>query len=167
MTERHRAPETTHSTCGSFMLDADKPKFPEGLVGPVSEVPVQIYAKALLDSGSQVTLLYRSFYDTYLKHLDLQPVENLEIWGLSSHKYPYDGYLPLRLEFTESVAGVHQVIDTLAIVCPDPVKREGVAILLGTNTSLVKKLLESCREQAGEKFLNVLTIHPVIREVYE
>ncbi len=39
--------------------------------------------------------------------------------------------------------------------------------LLGTNTSLVKKLLESCREQAGEKFLNVLSIHPVIREVYE
>lgn len=46
-------------------------------------------------------------------------------------------------------------------------KWEGIAILLGTNTSLVKKLLESCREQAGEKFLNVLTIHPVIREVYE
>ncbi|KAL0147743.1 hypothetical protein M9458_056949, partial [Cirrhinus mrigala] len=46
------------------------------------------------------------------------------------------------------VAGVHQVIDTLAIVCPDPVKREGIAILLGTNASLVKKLLESCRKQA-------------------
>lgn len=170
MKERHGAPETTRSTCGSSMLDAGKPKLPEGLVGPVSEVPVQIegiYAKALLDSGSQVTLLYRSFYETYLKHLELQPVENLEIWGLSSHKYPYDGYLPLRLEFTESVAGVHQVIDTLAIVCPDPVKREGIAILLGTNTSLVKKLFESCREQAGEKFLNVLTIHPVIREAYE
>lgn len=57
-------------------------------------------------------------------------MQNLEIWGLSSHKYPYDGYLPLRLEFTESVAGVHQVIDTLAIVCPDPVNREGIAILL-------------------------------------
>ncbi len=139
MKEWHGAPETTRSTCGSFMLDVDKPKLPKGLGGPVSEVPVQIegiYAKALLDSGSQVTLLYRSFYDTYLKHLDLQPVENLMIWRLSSHKYPYDGYLPLRLEFTESVAGVHQVIDTLAIVCPDPVKWEGIAILLGTNTRL-------------------------------
>lgn len=170
MKERHGAPGTTRSNCDSFLLDASKPRLPEGLIGPVSEVPVQIegvYAKALLDSGSQVTLLYRSFYDTYLKHLELQPVENLEIWGLSSHKYPYDGYLPLRLEFTESVAGVHQIIDTLAIVCPDPVKREGIAILLGTNTSLVKKLLESCRKQAGEEFLNVLTIHPVIREAFE
>lgn len=62
---------------------------------------------------------------------------------------------------------MHQGIDTLAIVCPDPVKREVIAILLGTNTSIVKKMLESCREQAGEKFLNMLTIHPVIREAYE
>ncbi|KAF7704237.1 hypothetical protein HF521_021309, partial [Silurus meridionalis] len=99
--------------------------------------------------------------------LEIQPVKNLEIWGLSSHKYPYDGYLPLRLEFTESVAGVRQVVDTLVIVCPDPLKRDGVAILVGTNTSLVKNLFESCRKQAGEKFLNVLTVHPVIREAYE
>lgn len=84
-------------------------------------MPVQIvgiYAKALLDSGSQVTLLYCSFYDAYLKHLEIQPVENLEIWGLSSHKYLYDGYFPHRLEFTEGVAGVQQVVDTLVIVCP-------------------------------------------------
>ncbi len=65
-----------------------------------------VYAKALLDSGSQVTILYRNFYHTHLKHLPLKPVQNLEIWGLSSHKYPYDGYLPIRLEFTEVVAGV-------------------------------------------------------------
>lgn len=115
MTERRGAPDNLRSTHVSFLLDVGQPQLPVGLVGPVSEVPVQIegiYAKALLDSGSQVTLLYRSFYDTYLKHLPLQPVENLEIWGLSSHKYPYDGYLPLRLEFTENVAGVHQVVDT-------------------------------------------------------
>ncbi|KAI2667310.1 hypothetical protein H4Q32_003762 [Labeo rohita] len=129
---RHGAPDTTRSTCGSSMLDAGKPRLPEGLTGPVSEVPVQIegiFTKALLDRGSQ-------------------PVKNIEIWGLSSHKHPFDGYLPLRLEFTEGVAGVRQVIELLAIVCPDPVKREGIAILLGTNTSLVKKLLESCRKQA-------------------
>lgn len=138
----------------SITHDVGKLKLPNGLVGPIFEVPVQIvgiYAKALLDSGSQVTLLYCSFYDAYLKHLDIQPVENLEIWGLSSHKYLYDGHLPLRLEFTEGVAGVHQVVDTLVIVCPDPVQREGVAILVGTNTSLVKNI--SCREQAGKKFI--------------
>lgn len=59
-----------------------KDMLPTGLVGPSSVVPVQIegiYAKALLDSGSQITLLYRSFYDKYLTHLPLIPIGNLEI----------------------------------------------------------------------------------------
>lgn len=79
MKERHGAPANPRSTHVSLLLDDGQPKLPAGLVGPVSEVPVQIegiYTRALLDSGSQVTLLYRSFYDKHLKHLPLQPVEN-------------------------------------------------------------------------------------------
>lgn len=143
---------------------------PPGLVGPSSDVPVQIegiYTRALIDSGSQVTLLYRSFYDSYLKHLPLQPIEQLEIWGLSAHKYPYDGYLPVQLRFTETVTGVPQTVDTLALVCPDPVTNENIAILVGTNTQLVRTMFESCREQAGEEFLKTLVIHPVFREAYK
>lgn len=59
--ERHGAPETTRSNCGSLTLDSSKTKLPEGLVGPVSEVPVQIegiYAKALLDSGSHYIVVF-------------------------------------------------------------------------------------------------------------
>lgn len=56
-------------------------------------------------------------------------MENLEIWG--SHKYPYDGYLPLRLRFSAVVTGVPQVEDTLA---PDPQTKEGIAILVCMNT---------------------------------
>lgn len=167
MRERHRAPRESRSTNCSSAINAG---LPPGLVGPTSVVPVQvegIYTRALLDSGSQVTILYRSFYDTYLKHLAIQPVENLEIWGLSSHKYPYDGYLHIRLEFTENVTGVPQTVDTLALVCPDPVKDEGIAVLVGTNTSLVKRLFDSCKEKAGEGFLNTLTIHPLVKEAYQ
>ena len=145
-------------------------QLPAGLVGPLSDVPVQIegvYARALLDSGSQVTILYRNFYDTYLKHLPLQPLEDLEIWGLSSHQYPYDGYLSIQLEFTAAVTGVPQAVDILALVCPNPVKDDNIAMLVGTNTRLVRKLVQSCKEQAGERFLGTLTIHPVLREAYE
>lgn len=167
MKERHRTPRASRSTNCSSATSAG---FPVGLVGPTFVVPVQIegiYAKALLDSGSQVTILYRNFYDAYLKHLAIQPIENLEIWGLSSHKYPYDGYLPIRLEFTENVVGVPQKVDTLALVCPNPVKEEGIAILVGTNTRLVKKLFDSCQEKAGDEFLSSLTIHPMVREAYQ
>ncbi|RXN36708.1 Retrovirus-related Pol polyprotein from transposon 297 [Labeo rohita] len=102
-----------------------------------------------------------------VKELSAQPVENLEIWGLSSHKYPYDGYLPIRLEFTEAVAGVPQTVDTLALVCPDPKPEQPIAILVGTNTSLVRQLFDACKEKEGENFLNVLTVHPVVKAAYE
>lgn len=165
MTERHRAPShKTRSAHCSPPIKASQSQLPSGLVGPSAEVPVQIegvYAKALLDSGSQVTILYRSFYNTYLKHLPLQSVENLEIWGLSSHQYPYDS------EFTEAVTGVPQVVDALALVCPDPQTKEGIAILVGTNTHLVRKLFQACKKQAGDGFLNSLNIHPVMKEAFE
>lgn len=169
MKERHRAPLEMRSNSFLFELKHSS-DLPSGLVGPTSEVPLQIEgvnAKALLDSGSQVTILYRNFYHTHLKHLPLKPVENLEIWGLSSHKYPYDGYLPIRLEFTEAVAGVPQTVDTLALVCPDPKPEQPIAILVGTNTSLVRQLFDACKEKEGENFLNVLTVHPVVKAAYE
>lgn len=87
---------------------------PEGLVGPCPVVPVQIegiYSKAILDSGSQVTLLYRSFYDRYLTHLPLTSISTLQIWGLSPTDYPYDGYLSLKLEFLETDVGVSETFD--------------------------------------------------------
>lgn len=169
MKERHRAPFEMRSN--SFLSEGQYSSvLPSGLVGPTSEVPVQIegvYAKALLDSGSQVTILYRNFYNSYLAHLPLKPVENLEIWGLSSQKYPYDGYLPIRLEFTEGVVGVPQTVDTLALVCPDPKPDQHIAILVGTNTSLIRQLFNACKEKAGENFMSVLTVHPVVKAAYE
>lgn len=170
MEERHRTPFPSRSTfCSGVEIDCSS-GIPSGLIGPTSEVPVQIegvYAKALLDSGSQVTILYRSFYDVYLKHLPLLPVENLEIWGLSSHKYPYDGYLPIKLEFTENVVGLPQAVDTLALVCPDSQPEKRIAILVGTNTNIVRRLFEACKQKLGVHFLHTLSIHPVVREVYE
>uniref|UniRef100_A0A3B3QDK9 Gypsy retrotransposon integrase-like protein 1 n=1 Tax=Paramormyrops kingsleyae TaxID=1676925 RepID=A0A3B3QDK9_9TELE len=143
---------------------------PKGLIGPSSVVSVQIegiYAKALLDSGSQVTLLYRSFYDKYLKHVPLTPVEHLEIWGLSAAQYPYDGYVCLKLEFTGDVVGVTEAVETLVLVCPDPAVKSDVSILVGTNTSVVRRLFERCKSEGGESFLTSLVIHPIIKETYQ
>lgn len=143
---------------------------PEGLVGPSSVVSVQIegiYSKAILDSGSQVTLLYRSFYDRYLTHLPLTPISTLQIWGLSSDEYPYDGYLSLRLEFLEADVGVSETIDALVLVCPDPAERGEASMLVGTNTPTVRRLLSQCRERGGENFVRTMHIHPVFRKVFD
>uniref|UniRef100_A0A8B9KVR5 Peptidase A2 domain-containing protein n=1 Tax=Astyanax mexicanus TaxID=7994 RepID=A0A8B9KVR5_ASTMX len=60
--ERTDVPVSTRSA--QYQKIQEATPLPKGLVGPSSIVPVQVegvYAKALLDSGSQVTLLYRSF----------------------------------------------------------------------------------------------------------
>ncbi|KAF4086823.1 hypothetical protein AMELA_G00088740 [Ameiurus melas] len=110
------------------------------------------------------------FYDTYLKHIPIHPLNELELWGLlwglSTEQYPYDGYLSIQLEFSSAVSGIAQTIDTLALLCPDHEKDKDVAILVGTNTKLVKKMFQYCKEQAGDHFLSTLTIHPALREAY-
>lgn len=143
---------------------------PEGLVGPSSVVSVQIegiYSKAILDSGSQVTLLYRSFYDRYLTHLPLTPISTLQIWGLSLADYPYDGYLSLKLEFLEADVGVTETIEALVLVCPDPVVKGGASMLVGTNTPTVRRLLSCCRERGGENFVSTFQIHPGFKRAFD
>lgn len=151
-------------------LKRQKAALPVGLVGPSSVVAVRIediYAKALLDSGSQVTLLYRSFYDKYLKHMPLTPIDCLEIWGLSVNEYPYDGYLCLKLEFNSDVVGVAETVKTLVLVCPDPTIKGEASIIVGTNTSVVRQLFDFCRLQGGKNFLTTMTVHPEIKEAYQ
>jgi hypothetical protein len=42
-----------------------------------------------------------------------------------------------------------------------------VPILVGTNTSVVKRLMTACKEKEGEGFLSTPQIHPVIKEAYD
>ncbi|KAL7857334.1 hypothetical protein SRHO_G00162330 [Serrasalmus rhombeus] len=143
---------------------------PQGLVGPSSAVPVQIegiYTKAILDTGSQVTLLYRSFYDRYLTHLPLTPISVLQIWGLSPADYPYDGYLSLKLEFREADVGVTETIDALVLVCPDPVVKDNASMLVGTNTPTVRRLLKSYKDRDGGNVMAAKHIHPAFKKALE
>lgn len=110
-------------------------------MGPSSIVPLKIEyieAKALLGSGSQITQLYRSLYNKYLTHL---PLNTWRLGGLSQKKKPKDGYLSLKLEFTGSVVGVAETIEALVLACPDPAIKGEVSMLVGTKTSLVRRLM--------------------------
>ena len=97
----------------------------------------------------------------------MTPIECLEIWGLSVNKYPYDGYMCLKLEFSEVVVGIAETIETLVLVCPEPVMEREISIVVGTNTSIVRRLFQSCKAHKGDHFLSTLSVHPVIRQAYE
>ncbi|XP_062923392.1 paraneoplastic antigen Ma3-like [Mobula hypostoma] len=90
-----------------------------------------------------------------------------EIWGISDGDYPYDGYPSVRMEFLESDVGVSEALETLVLLCPDPVETGGAAPLVGTNSPLVRRLLGACKKATGENFLETLSVHPVFRVVFE
>lgn len=79
-----------------------------------------ISTKALLVTGAQVTLVYWYFFNKHLKHIPLCKLEGLKIWGIGSQKFPYDGYIPIKITFEPSVAGKTETFNMLALVCPRP-----------------------------------------------
>ncbi|KAL7831312.1 hypothetical protein SRHO_G00308150 [Serrasalmus rhombeus] len=116
---------------------------PGGLVGPPSLVPVKVGGRqctALIDSGSQVTIVFESWYTQHLAHKPLHPLSGLSIWGLSGSEesYPYRGYIQVELELPKNVSGTKGPITILTLVCPDPRCSDSVPILVGTNVHKVR-----------------------------
>nr|XP_042702134.1 paraneoplastic antigen Ma3 homolog [Chrysemys picta bellii] len=125
---------------------------PAGLIGPRAEVMVKIKGeecKAVLDTGSQVTIIFQSFYQKMLRHLPIQPLTGVGLCGLSMNKYPYQGYVIVHLKFPKKVAGVKKKVDTAALICPDPKGTSDVSVLIGTNSSLFKVLADYCDDGLG------------------
>ena len=80
--------------------------FPKGLMGPPFVVHLSVNGQqcdAVLDSGSQVTIISVEWYKQHLSDVPIDPVSGLAIWGLSETSYPYLGYVVVDVEFPESV----------------------------------------------------------------
>lgn len=123
---------------------------PEGLVGPPSVVPLKINGqscKALFDSGSQVTIIFESWYKRHLSYVPIHPVTGLDLWGLSESNvsYPYRGYVVVDFEYPAEITGTKHTVTVLALICPSP-KEEQVSVIVGTNTRHVRSLLKQCRQ---------------------
>lgn len=85
---------------------SEKECVPMGLVVLVSTISVELNGcpcSALLDSGSQVTIVFDQWHAQYLPQIPIQPLNGLSIWGLSACNYPYKGYILVDLSFPESL----------------------------------------------------------------
>lgn len=74
----------------------EKSSLPAGLVGPALTIAKKVNGQpceALLDSGSQVTIIFESWYSKNLSSVPIQPLSGLSIWGLSTASYPYKGFV--------------------------------------------------------------------------
>lgn len=116
---------------------------PEGLVGPPSTTCIKvegINCTAILDGGSQVTIIFDSWYEKRLSHISLHPCSSLAVWGLSESgsSYPYRGYIQVESEVTAKTPGNARPIPVLALVCPDSYWSDNIPVLVGTNVRQIR-----------------------------
>ncbi|KAI7797198.1 hypothetical protein IRJ41_020208, partial [Triplophysa rosa] len=125
---------------------------PKGLVGPASTVEVKLNGsgcQALLDSGSQVTIVFEDWYSKNLPDVPIHPLTGLSIWGLSSSSYPYKGYS----------------LSILALVCPEPQGPTQLPVIIGTNASFFTRLAALSREFDGSSVAHALRIQTCHSEI--
>ncbi|XP_073711543.1 uncharacterized protein [Misgurnus anguillicaudatus] len=136
--------QTTNASVKRSAVYVQTNSLPEGLVGPPSTAQVRINGNpctALMDSGSQVTIIFDSWYAKHLSHIQLNSVTGLAIWGLSESEssYPYKGYIQVELELPQkSKSNKVKSVPILALVCPDPRCSETIPVLIGTNVKGVQ-----------------------------
>lgn len=126
------------------------------LVGSANEVEVKVeglITTALLDTGSTVSSVSESFYDGYLTHLDIQPLEQLlHVECADGQPLPYLGYVEVNIVFS----GLCGEQCCLLLVVPRSNYNSQVPLLLGTNVLSV--LMEDCRSNKGAKFLQTMEL---------
>ncbi|XP_029968702.1 uncharacterized protein LOC115403829 [Salarias fasciatus] len=155
--ENQPVADTTHSEtrCDVKRSVVNTPAasgIPEGLIGPPSLVKLKVNGhpcNALMDSGSQVTIIFESWYKEHLSDLPVHPVSGLAIWGLSesNSSYPYRGYSLVDLEYPADVTGISETVTVLALICPSPRSEEQTPVIIGTNTCHVRNLVKRCSEK--------------------
>ncbi len=127
----------------SEMASSEANSLPRGLVGPVSNIPVKVNGcpcTALLDSGSQVTIVFEQWYSKYLSQVPIQPLTGLSIWGLSESSYPYKGYIVVDVSFPAILTGEAETVSILALICPEPQGTQQVPVIIGTNANFFQRL---------------------------
>ncbi|RXN25500.1 Retrovirus-related Pol polyprotein from transposon 297 [Labeo rohita] len=168
--DNHRkAQNQTYFSKKSQTAIYESSSLPKGLVGPASTVDVKLnghVCQALLDTGSQVTIVFDSWFSRNLPDVPIHPLTGLSIWGLSSSSYPYKGYIVVDVTFPAAVTGVEESLAILALVCPDPQGPPQVPVIIGTNASFFKRLAALSHGNEGAhvaRALKIQTRHSAIR----
>lgn len=111
---------------------------PRGLIGAKCTAQVNVagvMCDYLLDTGSQVTAITKSFYN---ENLYSQPIHSLndllEVEGADGQNVPYLGYVELTITFPKDFVGVDTEVLTLALIVPDLPSTSQPSVLIGTNT---------------------------------
>lgn len=144
----------TGSTCGT---QANKdPK----LIGNVNEATVHIndiQPRTLIDTGSCVSVISKTFHDNNLPKADIKPLNGiLNIECADGNNLPYLGFIEASIT---SVEGIPRSKPTSCIflVTPDTAYNANTPVIAGTN--ILQELIQDCKNNHGERYLQVPHIH--------
>ncbi|XP_028254301.1 uncharacterized protein LOC114429891 [Parambassis ranga] len=86
----------------------------------------------------------------YLADVPIRPVSGLSLWELSETEvsYPYRGYVVVDLEYPAEVVETRRNVTVLALICPSPGAGDQTPVIVGTNASHVRRLVDQCKDKA-------------------
>lgn len=124
---------------------------PPGLCGRPTESSIYINGvktSALLDTGSTVSTVSHTFYEQHLKHIQLEPLENIiNIECADGNPLPYHGFIDVTIQVKETDTSYPCIF----LVIPDSPYNSNVPALLGTN--ILTMILENYKDRFGTRFL--------------
>ncbi|XP_041426543.1 uncharacterized protein LOC121396012 [Xenopus laevis] len=101
----------------------------------VNDVPTT----ALFDTGSQLTIIHRPFYQRYLSHLPLQPVGAMPVFGVGQLPTYMDGSVNVLLHIPGVMGERDEPVSVTAYVGPPSGGRETTPVILGSNVNVVEE----------------------------
>ncbi|XP_041837251.1 uncharacterized protein LOC121637270 [Melanotaenia boesemani] len=133
---------------------------PQGLVGESSMGKVIIEGQAcdaLMDGGSNVSIVFEDYYNKHLSHLPLHSISSLELWGLSQVSYPYKGYIAAEIQFLEDGEQCEPKV-VLILVCPESNGPEKLPLIIGTNARAFSHASRSSNVHVDPKIARTMRI---------
>ena len=126
------------------------------LVGQPNEAKIRINdnsTTALLDIGSCVSTISRSFMEKHLPDITIKKIDQLlDIECADGSQLPYLGYIEVCIEIAAGLPD-SQPKDCLLLVIPDTPYSEKTLVILGTN--ILHEFMNDCKANFGSKFLQL------------
>lgn len=143
---------------GSYLSTRNKqdPK----LVGEVNEANIKldnVDTKALLDTGSCVSLIAETFYKNNLSHIDIEPLTDvLNVECADGQQLPYIGCIEVEVSI-ETGLDRAKPQPCIFLISSDTRYSAGTPVVLGTN--ILHTLLQDCKDNFGDQFLQKAKLH--------
>ena len=140
----------------------------EKMVGTANEAVAIINGnrcKCLLDTGSQITTLSKSFYESHFPNVPLRSIDDfLRVEGANGQPVPYLGYVEVSIRLPGSLPQPFDVDAPVLIVHDTPYNKK-VPLCVGTN------VIQACVDRGvslfGEDFVTNKQTDPIWQVVYK